>query len=309
MIYVTQGHERGVGLEVFLKAALLLPKSQINNLTLIANVDSVFETIDSLPFDFDLCQEELVYGGITIKLIHVKDNEKSQSQNALDLGMKLCEENEGSILFTLPTSKDQLSGHAGHTEYFRNKYNNPSLPMYFYGPDYQVMLISDHDPVHNLSSIISESYLNGKITTTIDSMKKWKIPLKKVLISGFNPHAGEEGILGTEEDRLKKLLPVLRQKYKDLEIKGPIPADTMVFSLQDHSDLLVYWFHDQGLGVFKGHHHLIGANITLGMPFLRMSVDHGTASSLFGLNQADERGCYYVLKLAFEFSQRIESRG
>jgi 4-hydroxythreonine-4-phosphate dehydrogenase len=298
MIYITQGHERGIGLEVFLKSALLLSQSSINTLTLICNNHSLLETLKTLPFDFELSHDELSYCGIKI---HIEDESISESQSALDLGMKICEKEKGSILFTLPTSKDQLDGFAGHTEYFRHIYKNSFLPMYFYGPDYQVMLISDHVPVHKLSKLIDQKYLNEKITTTLDSMKKWKIPLKRVLLSGFNPHAGENGILGNEEDELKSLLPKLKQKYNDLEFSGPIPADTMVFSLKDHSDLLVYWYHDQGLGVFKGHHGLIGANITLGMPFLRMSVDHG--------NQADERGCYYVLKLALEFSQRIRNRG
>lgn len=309
MIYITQGHERGIGLEVFLKSALLLSQSSLNKFTLIADNYSLLETLKTLPFDFELSHDELFYGGIKIKLIHIEEGNLSESQRALDLGMKLCEEEKDSILLTLPTSKDQLSGFAGHTEYFRHKYKNPALPMYFYGPDYQVMLISDHEPIHKLSKLINHKYLKNKITTTLDSMKRWKIPLKRVLISGLNPHAGENGILGDEESELKGLLPELKQKYNDLEFTGPIPADTMVFSLKDHSDLLVYWYHDQGLGVFKGHHGLIGANITLGMPFLRMSVDHGTAFHLYGKNQADERGCYYVLKLALEFSKRIENRG
>jgi 4-hydroxythreonine-4-phosphate dehydrogenase len=310
MIYVTQGHERGIGLEVFLKSALLLDQASLSNLSLIASNQTLLQTLESLNLDFELGLNQLHFGGIDIKLIEIiPSKNKSESQLALDLGMKLCEENKGSILFTLPTSKDQLSGFAGHTEYFRHVYQNSSLPMFFYGPDYQIMLLSDHEPVAKLSPLLKENYIKEKILITVDSMKKWKLPLKRVLLSGFNPHAGENGLLGQEEEGLKKLLPKLRQKYTDLEFNGPIPADTMVFSHRDHNDLLVYWFHDQGLGVFKGHHGLIGANITLGMPFLRLSVDHGTAFDLFGKNQADERGCYYVLKLAHEFSKRIENRG
>lgn len=309
MIYVTQGHEKGVGLEVFLKAALLLAPAQLKNITLIADKYSLLETLDSLSFDFELSHTDLKYGGITLHLEDLPEGNGSESKRSLDHGMKLCERDPQSILFTLPTSKDQLDGFAGHTEYFRHVYKNQSLPMYFYGPDYQVLLLSDHEPINKLSSLMKKEYLNKKLTITLEAMKKWAIPLKRVLISGLNPHAGENGILGKEEDELKTLLPELRQSYKEYEILGPIPGDTMVFSLKDHQDLLVYWYHDQGLGVFKGHHGLIGANITLGMPFLRMSVDHGTAFPLFGKNQADERGCYYVLKLAHEFSQRMKNRG
>lgn len=306
MIYVTQGHERGIGLEVFLKAALLLAPASLKNITLIADNHSLLETLKTLDLDFELTYDEVSYGGITIKIQELQNGLGSESKRALDQGIKLCEKDPASILFTLPTSKDQLDSQAGHTEYFRHYYQNKHIPMFFYGPDYQVLLLSDHEPIHKLSSLLKKDYLNQKLTLTLDAMKKWSFPLSRVLISGLNPHAGEGGILGHEEDELKMILPQLRQKYKDLEIHGPIPGDTMVFSLRNEKDLLVYWYHDQGLGVFKGHHGLIGANITLGLPFLRMSVDHGTAFDLYGKNQADERGCYYVLKLANEFSQRMK---
>ena len=309
MIYVTQGHELGVGLEVFVKSAMLLNNESLKNITLLCSENSLKKTLDSLGFHYKFSKSQVEIAGIKINYLLIPKNKKSESLNSLQMGIDLCEKTPNSILFTLPTSKDQLDGHAGHTEYFRDFYKSPDLPMYFYGPDFQVLLLSDHLAVKDLSQHLKSNRIEKKLTITLDALKKWKIPHQRILISGFNPHAGENGILGTEESELKKILPSLQKRFKDLVFEAPIPADTMIFSHKDHTDLLVYWFHDQGLGIFKAHHELIGANITLGLPYLRVSVDHGTAFNLYGKNQADERGCYYVLNLAQKFLSRIQNRG
>lgn len=305
MIYVTQGHQKGIGIEVFLKSLVLLDTEFIKKIVFLCSIDSLRHTLQTLPFKYKINLFSVDYAGIKLNFLDIPKGNESESLRALKYGMKMCEKHPKSILFTLPTSKDQLDGEAGHTEYFRSHYKIPDLPMYFYGPDFQVLLLSDHVAVQKLTNVLTEKRIETKLHITLDSLKKWNIPHQRVLISGFNPHAGEQGILGNEEERLTKILPKLRQKYTGLKIEGPIPADTMIFSHQKHTDLLVYWYHDQGLGIFKAHHELIGANITLGLPYLRMSVDHGTAFPLYGKNLADERGCYYVLKLAQKFLSRI----
>ena len=91
-----------------------------------------------------------------------------------------------------------------------------------------------------------------------------------------------------------------------LDVSGPYPGDTMYFEKRSPQDLLVYLFHDQGLGVFKGLQGFIGSNITLGLPYPRFSPDHGTSFSLFGKNQADYRGCAYSLNEALSLRENLQ---
>ncbi len=91
-----------------------------------------------------------------------------------------------------------------------------------------------------------------------------------------------------------------------MEVSGPYPGDTMLLEKNSKEDLLIYLFHDQGLGVFKGLQGFIGSNITLGLPYPRFSPDHGTSFALFGKNKADYRGCQFALKEALGLLKKVE---
>ena len=109
---------------------------------------------------------------------------------------------------------------------------------------------------------------------------------KEIYLSGINPHAGEQGLLGHE----KKVFSAL-----PAEIKGPLPGDSLSFYLRHPNDewqIFIYAFHDQGLGFFKGQYAMMGCQITFGLDFVRFSVDHGTAFNLYGENTANPMGLY-----------------
>lgn len=294
-VYVTQGHEKGIGLEVFLKSCLLLKKDDLKFIKLLAYKTAVNETLKTLKLPFALTDHSIELAGITIKTEWLEKIEFSQSFSALNLGMKLA---EGSgILFTLPTSKDQFPGYPGHTEFFRAFYHRPELGMFFSSPKLQVLLLSDHVPVNKLSELMTEELIYKRLESALATFAKWGWPTKKILISGFNPHAGEQGLIGNEDERIASAIKRLKAKLK-FDMSGPLPGDTMLLEQKSPQDLLVYLFHDQGLGVFKGLQGFIGSNITLGLPYPRFSPDHGTSFSLFGKNQADYRGCEFSLKEA-----------
>jgi len=217
--------------------------------------------------------------------------------------MKLSE--AGGVLFTLPTSKDKFpKGMAGHTEYFRKAYRKEELGMFFSSPSLKVLLISDHLPVAELSTRLTEQTIYERLDLALQTLQEWSRPVSRVLISGLNPHAGEGGLLGQEDARIQQALNRLRRKYK-LDMAGPLPGDTMLFEQKSPHDLLVYLFHDQGLGVFKGQEGFIGANITLGLPYPRVSPDHGTSFSLYGKDLADYRGCLYALREAISLKEKV----
>jgi 4-hydroxy-L-threonine phosphate dehydrogenase PdxA len=301
-VYVTQGHEEGIGLEVFFKSCLLMRKTDLELITLIGYKNSITETLITLSVPFEIFDTHVEVAGTKISVEFLDHTNHSQSFTALELGMRLAE--SGGVLFTLPTSKDQFPGHAGHTEYFRSFYHKPDLGMFFSSPKLQVLLLSDHIAVKNLSEALSEEVIFDRLQTALKTLEKWNWPTNQILISGMNPHAGENGLIGDEDSRISRAIKRLSSKTK-IVMKGPLPGDTMLLEQKSPQDLLVYLFHDQGLGVFKGLQGFIGSNITLGLPYPRFSPDHGTSFSLFGKNQADYRGCAFSLKEAVNMLKRV----
>ncbi len=301
-VYVTQGHEEGIGLEVFFKSCLLMKKTDLNLIKLIAFKKAVTETLITMSLPFEIREDGIDLAGIKINIEWLQESKQSQSFASLELAMKLSE--SSGVLFTLPTSKDQFPGFPGHTEYFRAFYNKQELGMFFSSPKLQVLLLSDHVAVKDLSATLTEEVIYNRLLTAIKTLEKWDWPTKRILISGMNPHAGENGLIGDEDKRVTSAIKRLTSKTK-IDMKGPLPGDTMLLEQTSPSDLLVYLFHDQGLGVFKGLQGFIGSNITLGLPYPRFSPDHGTSFSLFGKNQADYRGCAFALKEAVNMLKKV----
>ena len=295
MIYVSQGHEDGIGLEVFFKSCLMMSQERLNKISLVAYRDSVEKTIKTMRLPFEIGPQHMELSGLRLKCDWQERVHHSQSLSCLKFAMEKCD--KSGVLFTLPTSKDQFAGHAGHTEFFREYYKNDYLGMFFSGPRLKVLLLSDHIPLRELSTTLTQDLLYNRLSCSIASMARWKIPFAKILVSGLNPHAGEGGLIGDEDSRVAHIIQSLRKRNR-FKIAGPFPGDSMYLEKTHNDDLLVYCFHDQGLGVFKGLKGLIGANITLGLPYPRVSPDHGTSFGLFGRNLADHRGCAFALKEA-----------
>lgn len=304
-IYVSQGHEEGIGLEVFFKSCLFLSKDEINSLVLIAYQQAVKETLITMGLPFLMTTEGIELSHQKISVIWLEQVDHSQSFTALNLAMLQAE--SGGVLFTLPTSKDQFPGFAGHTEYFRHFYRKPELGMFFSAPNIQLLLITDHVAIKDLSSVLTEKLIYESLLNAIHSLKKWNWPLQRILISGLNPHAGENGLIGKEDARISAAIKRISDKT-NLDITGPYPGDTMLNERNHQSDLLVYLYHDQGLALFKGLQGFIGSNITLGLPYPRLSPDHGTSFSLFGKNAADYRGCQFSLKEALMLLRTIDGQ-
>ncbi len=302
-IAISQGHEKGIGLEVLFKSALMLG-SRTSDLLLFATRPAVEETLSALKLPFEVKNKSILVAGVEIPVKWIT-TKKSQSFESLKAAMKYCEKSK-SILFTLPTSKDQFPGYPGHTEYFRTFYKNSDLGMFFSSPGLQVLLLTDHVAIKNLSTTLSEELIYGRLKLALKTLKLWHWPTDKILISGLNPHAGENGLIGDEDSRIKKAMKRLSLEGV-LNMSGPFPGDTMLLEQRSPRDLLVYLFHDQGLGVFKGRQGFIGSNITLGLPYPRFSPDHGTSFSLFGKNQADYRGCAFALSEALSLRENLRN--
>lgn len=287
MIYITQGHEKGIGIEVFLKSFILLPSFSQKKIVFICSKRALTQTLDFTNIPYRFMTDHVLL--MDMKLCcHFIQDDSLQSTEAMLAATKMLAPDD--ILVTLPTSKDQLHLNGkilnGHTEWLRDFYKT-SIAMFFKSMDANVLLITDHIPLSEVSSTITKELIAQKIQITKDGCQKYFTSIDEVFIAGINPHSGENGLLGVEEINMK-----------DSKIKF-IPADSLLVNHKfKNNRLFVYMYHDQGLGPFKTLFKTIGANISLGLPYLRLSVDHGTAFDLYGKNIADYMGCFYVLKMA-----------
>ena len=177
---------------------------------------------------------------------------------------------------------------SGHTEFFANHTNTSDVVMLLATDGLQVALVTTHIPLQYVSMAITPERLS-KVTSILHSelQLKFGIDSPKILVCGLNPHAGEGGHLGKEEiEVIEPTLEILRQQ--GMNLVGPLPADTLFQHkyLKD-ADAVLAMYHDQGLPVLKYKGFGNAVNITLGLPYVRTSVDHGTALDLAGSGEAD----------------------
>jgi 4-hydroxythreonine-4-phosphate dehydrogenase len=207
------------------------------------------------------------------------------------LNAALAEAGSLDWLLTLPMTKgDFIASQLGHTEYLRHLLNQQELTMAFIGANEKIALITDHMPLKDVSQI-STSFIEMKLRTIGNSPFFCHAPY--LVLSGINPHAGESGLLGREELQLADLVQSLNKEKCMPLIKGPLSGDTLHY----YNVPKIYFHHDQGLSYFKGKAGLLGANVTLGTHFTRLSPDHGTAEHLYLKNKANFISILWCLRL------------
>lgn len=193
---------------------------------------------------------------------------------------------------------------SGHTEYFANQANCSDVVMMLATEGLRVALVTTHIPLAYVAKAITFERLQ-KVTRILhqDLQRKFGIAAPKIYACGINPHAGEDGHLGREEiDVMEPAFAELRAE--GMNIIGPLPADTIFQEkyLQD-ADAILSMYHDQGLPVLKFKGFGSSVNITLGLPFVRTSVDHGTALELAGTGQADSGSMMAAIQSAIELAK------
>ena len=307
MIYVSQGHEESIGLEVFIKSFLMLSPSQRDGFCLVANKEAVEETLNSLNIFYLFTEKYIKISSSNLFFKNIEVSSLPLSTASLNYILESMDYSK-DILLTLPTSKDQLVYQdikaAGYTEFLRKSFKNNFVSMLFSSPTDDALLITDHIKLSEVSSTIDEDLIINKVSNVLIYYSKYFEFYEEVIFAGINPHAGEGGLLGNEDKCISKAIEKLSLRF-DIPFIGPLSGDTLHFHKSDKKQLLVYMFHDQGLPWFKSRNHVVGLNISLGLPFLRMSVDHGTAFGLFKKNKANYLGCHYLLISAIKAQSRI----
>ncbi|NMP30311.1 4-hydroxythreonine-4-phosphate dehydrogenase PdxA [Thalassotalea sp. M1531] len=193
---------------------------------------------------------------------------------------------------------------SGHTEYFAHQANCSDVVMMLATPGLRVALVTTHIPLAYVSKAITHERLQ-RVTRILnqDLKEKFGIESPKIYACGINPHAGEDGHLGREE--IEVMNPAFEElRNEGINLIGPLPADTIFQEkyLQD-ADAILAMYHDQGLPVLKYKGFGSSVNITLGLPFIRTSVDHGTALELAGKNKADTGSFIEALNTAIDLAQ------
>ncbi|MFO3904163.1 4-hydroxythreonine-4-phosphate dehydrogenase PdxA [Enterobacter hormaechei] len=216
-----------------------------------------------------------------------------------------CLSGEFAALITGPVHKGVINdagvAFTGHTEFFEERSHSVKVVMMLATEELRVALATTHLPIKAVSDAITPDLLREVIAILHHDLRtKFGIADPHVLVCGLNPHAGEGGHMGTEE--IDTIIPVLDEmRAQGMNLSGPLPADTLFQpKYLDHADAVLAMYHDQGLPVLKYQGFGRGVNITLGLPFIRTSVDHGTALDLAGQGKADVGSFITALNLAIK---------
>jgi 4-hydroxythreonine-4-phosphate dehydrogenase len=227
----------------------------------------------------------------------------------LDRAVAGCLSGEFAAMITAPVHKGVINQAGipfqGHTEYLQDKARAPQVVMMLAGGDMRVALATTHHALREVPDLITAARLEATLRVLHHDLRKhFALDQPRVLVAGLNPHAGESGHLGREEiDVIEPVLAKLRAEGMDLV--GPLPADTL-FNPERlrHCDCVLAMYHDQGLPVLKYASFGAGVNITLGLPFIRTSVDHGTALDLAGTGRIEAGSLQVAIQTALEMAGR-----
>ncbi len=226
--------------------------------------------------------------------------------DGLRLAVEGCRDGRFAALVTAPLAKNIVNDagikFSGHTEFLAELANIRLPVMLLVAGELRVALASTHMPLRDVPDYLSASGLREVLSVLVDGLKSsFGIDKPEVVVCGLNPHAGEGGHLGHEDAEI--IAPVVREFQKTgANVRGPIPADTAFTPAAGHKDAVLAMYHDQGLPVLKfaGFGHAV--NVTLGLPFIRTSVDHGTAFDLAGSGEADTGSLLKAMQLAREIA-------
>lgn len=304
-LLITPGEPAGIGPDILIQIA---QQDWTAELVAIADPTVLLERAHKLglpltlsPVDFQKPASLHQPGSLKIQPVSVKTavkmgcldvNNAGYVIQTLKLAADLCLADTNNILLTGPVQKSILNdagmAFTGHTEFFADYCCIPHTVMLFVTPQLKVALATTHLALADVPSAITPRGLNQTIEVLIQGLHQhFHLPTPRILVCGLNPHAGENGHLGREE--IEVISPVLNQwRERGYAIQGPLAADTLFTPrFLEQADVVLAMYHDQALPVVKYLGFGQAVNVTLGLPFVRVSVDHGTALDLAGSGKAD----------------------
>ena len=318
-LYVTSGEPAGIGIDICLDLA---KRQDVRPVVVLADKNLLAERAKQLELVVELLDYTGQTAPSTVGQLYVEHIALAEpvvagqlnSANAhyvleqLRRSAEYAMQGKSIGVATAPVQKSVMNeagiAFSGHTEYYQEFAGVERVVMMLATPTLRVALVTTHLPLRAVADAITAERLQQVIDILLhDLNQKFKLPTPRILVCGLNPHAGENGYLGREElDIINPVLAQYRAKGHDLSLC--LPADTLFtpHHLQQ-ADAVLAMYHDQGLPVLKSQGFGEAINITLGLPFVRTSVDHGTALSLAGTGQANPSSLHVAVDLALQLAE------
>jgi len=227
----------------------------------------------------------------------------------IERAVRIVEQGGAQAICTAPLSKEALhaAGHKypGHTELLAALTHTPEVSMMLVAPKLRVIHVTTHIGLLDAIERIDAALVERVIGRAHEALVRSGIDNPRIGVCGINPHAGENGLFGRGEEAVKIVPAVEASRARGLNVVGPLPADTLFFlAARGDYDIVVAMYHDQGHGPIKVLGLESGVNITVGLPVIRTSVDHGTAFDIAGKGIADERSLIEALRQAAALARR-----
>jgi 4-hydroxythreonine-4-phosphate dehydrogenase len=325
IIAITMGDAAGVGPEIIMKclahgeiheicapvvigdAARLRAAGQITGVNLkvravsasdLEHAGSDANTVDCI--DLKLIPEDLPWGKLSREA-------GEGAYRYLEVAARLAMEGKVAAICTAPLNKEalHLAGHKfpGHTELLAHLTGTPEVSMMLTTPKMKVLHVTTHIGLIDAIARIEPGLVERTIARGHEALERTGIANPRIGVCGINPHAGENGLFGHGEEEEKIVPAITACRNRGLNVEGPLPADTLFYrSQRGDFDLVIAMYHDQGHGPVKVLGLESGVNITVGLPVVRTSVDHGTAFDIAGTGKADERSLMEAIRQAVQLA-------
>ena len=325
---ITLGDPAGIGPEIVLKAVALPEVRAICSPILIGPASELRRQADelSLPADFPAFSDWDPAATASDRPLILDTGVPSDSTRwgalsaasgraaiaAIERCAELCLAGELDAMATAPINKESLklagSPFPGHTEMLTALCGARESLMCFFAGDLKVFLLTIHCSLADAIKSITRERVIGAIRLAHRELRRFGLDHPRIAVAGLNPHAGEHGLFGTEEDR--EITPAIKTCRTEhaIDVTGPLPADTLfVRAWRGEFDAVAACYHDQGLIAVKCLAFGDAVNVTLGLPIIRTSVDHGTAFDIAGRGVADAHAMVEAIKLAAKLSRLASS--
>lgn len=329
-IGITMGDPAGIGPEVVLKAVAEEEVQRICVPVIIGDAQLLAHTARTLDLQcgYDIVRrDERLPSHLTEPVIFHLDNVSGYIEPGIESGaagkaaaqyieaaVELCAAGSLDAIATAPINKRALflGGYSfpGHTEFLAHLTRTEEYAMAFVAANLRIVLLSTHVPLAEAIRLVERDRLVKVISLTHRELKRWGIERPRIAVAALNPHGAEGGLFGVEE--ASEIVPAVEacRGRDDMNVQGPFSADTVFLrASRGEFDGVVACYHDQAMIPVKCLSFGEAVNVTLGLPFIRTSVDHGTAFDIAGKGLAEHSSMTAAITLAVELSTRAEESG
>lgn len=324
------GDPSGIGPEVVLKAVAEEEVMSVCSPIIIGDAQALAHTARTLDLQ---CGYDIVRRGEAVPsvvdgplILHI-DNLEGYIEPGIESGaagkaaaayiesaVEMCAAGNIDAIATAPINKRALflGGYSfpGHTEFLAHLTGSEDYAMGFVSANLRVVLMSTHVPLSEAIHMVTKERLVRIIRLADRELRRWGLEHPRLAVAALNPHGAEGGLFGVEE--ASEIVPAVElcRMEEDVDVRGPFPADTIFLrASRGEFDAVISCYHDQGTIPVKCLSFGEAVNVTLGLPFIRTSVDHGTAFDIAGKGLADHSSMVAAIKLAAELSLRAEDSG